>query len=441
MKRFFAALSTCILIYSLCSCSTGADSVAISTSEELHSPSSSTIPESSEVSSSRSIAPDYKNSPYFLPVGSMEFTVIDNTAVPEFEGKEFQLGGGHDFTSLEDKFLAQKEKTIKRNQIISDLVVSPDGKSSAYYLATYEIDATTGETHKSIDDSITPCIVDNLQLIVEFDGQTKELYYQSNCEMTSYIANELVWLDNENISCAFGDFGDVYFDIYNVKSGKKVRIETPEIIENFNYNENCYSSYLGVYNSSKNIVVFVYGIQVKSAENEWNSHYYFLFYNLDKNQWLENYLYFTETEYTRFCINWSEQTDNLLLFLQKEEIEGYTFYIWEYNPVTNQKNEIGALKCKGEPMEVIDIRDDLVIWGQAKPMGATAKVFLYDYKDDQWICYMYGIYEGIVQKNKDLLSMYVELMDDSRYLGYDIFVYDIKSKIKYYVSASRRVDK
>ena len=146
MKKFMAALSTCILIYSLCACSTGAGSISTPTSEESPSPSSTALPESSEGPSSRGIAPDYKNSPYFLPVGSMEFTVIDNTAVPEFEGKEFALGVGHDFTSLEDKVLAQKEKMIKKNQVISGLIVSPDGKSNAYYLITYKIDKTTGET-------------------------------------------------------------------------------------------------------------------------------------------------------------------------------------------------------------------------------------------------------------------------------------------------------
>ena len=441
MKKFMAALSTCILIYSLCACSTGAGSISTPTSEESPSPSSTALPESSEGPSSRGIAPDYKNSPYFLPVGSMEFTVIDNTAVPEFEGKEFALGVGHDFTSLEDKVLAQKEKMIKKNQVISGLIVSPDGKSNAYYLITYKIDKTTGETLEIIDDSITPCIADNLQLIVEFDGQTKELYHRINCDVTSYITNELVWLDNEKVSCTFGNFGDMYFDIYNVKSNEKVSINTPETIEKFYNNENYYSNYMGVFNSAKNMVVFIYEVQVKGTENEWNRHNYFLFYDLNKKQWLENYIFFTEFAYWDFRVTWSEQTNNLLLFLQKEKIDGNTFYIWEYNPITNQKVEIKALKCNGESMAVVDIRDDLIIWGQAKPMGAPAKVFLYDYIDDQWLCYMYGLYEGIVQKNKNMLSMYVEIMEDSEYLGYDIFAYDINSKTKYYVSASRRVEK
>ena len=50
MKRLVKTLLSTILAFSLCACSTGAGSIATPTSEESPSPSSTAIPESSEVS-------------------------------------------------------------------------------------------------------------------------------------------------------------------------------------------------------------------------------------------------------------------------------------------------------------------------------------------------------------------------------------------------------
>ncbi len=427
MKRLVCLLLACMMKFSLCACSTGTGGIASQTSEESPSQSSTAISEISEVSSDGGIAADYKNSPNFLPIGNMEFTVIDNTAVPEFEGVGVEVDIGY-FTSLEGALTGEKMSKLKKEQEIQGLQISPDGKNCAYFLITYIPDEITGEV-TYFDNYSAPFMVASVQFIVECDGKTKEFWRADNYLMEGVFYYSLMWLDNEYIS-----WSTEGIHIYNVNSGDSFKMTIPDFMKNRKEYDGI-SSYGGIregYESKNGIAPFL-GRLSEDNETESYYHYYLCFYNLKEKQWLENYIHFTELEYTRFCINWSEQTDNLLIFLQEEKIDGYTFYLWEYNPITNQKVEIKALKCKSEPMEVVDIRDDLIIWDQAKPMGAPAKVFLYDYKKDQWFCYVNGLYHSVFHKNKNLLRIDEEVIDDRpQYIGNDIFVYDLKNKVKYY---------
>ena len=431
MKKFFAALSTCILIYSLCACSTGAGSIATPTSKESPSPSSTAIPESSEVSSTKGTAPDYKNSPNFLPVGSMEFTVIDNTAVPEFEGKAVEVNEDY-FTSLEAKLTKEKMSKLKKEQEIQGLKISPDGKNYAYFLITYIPDEITGEV-TYFDNYSAPFMVKSVQLIVECDGKTKEFWRADNYLMEYPLYYALMWLDNEYIS-----WSTEGIHIYNVNSGDSFKITLPEFMKD-RIELNGVSPYGGIQGSyeyeSKNGIVPFLGKLYEDNEAESYSHYYLCFYNLKEKQWLENYIHFTEFEYSEFFhITWSEQTDDLLLLLENNNNKGYTFYVWKYNPFTNQRVEVKALKSSSDQMWIAAFSDDMIIWGSYT--RRPDRTFLYDYVNDQWICYVNGY--GDYHKNNDSLYIVEEVIDDRpQYIGDDILVYDLKNKIKYYYLTPR----
>ena len=435
MKKFFAALSTCILIYSLCACSTGAGSIATPTSEESTSPSSSTIPESSEVSSTKGTAPDYKNSPNFLPVGSMEFTVIDNTAAPEFEGKSVEVNEDY-FTSLEAALTKEKMSKLNKEQEIQGLKISPDGNKYAYFLITYIPDEKTGEV-TYFDEYSEPCVVKSVQLIVECDGKTKEYWQANNYLMKSIYRNYLQWLGDEYISLDnLGITTKNTYEIINVTNGERFEIVKPDLLEDIDKLEKTKLRWgIEIIDEPKNNIVPMVCNAYRIQDEGGYFVYYICFYNLKEKRWMENYIHFTEFEYSEFRISWSEQTDDLLLLLQEEAI-GYTYHIWSYNPITNQRVELQAFQSIGGPMMVVEIRDELLIW---RLMRRPEKIFIYDYINDQWICYINGLYEGVFHKNKDLLYIEEEISNsNSKYIGNDIYVYDLKNKIKYYNLTPRK---
>ncbi len=419
-----------LIAISLCACSAGLSEGMPSQNGGTLSPSSSSIPESSEVSSSEGIAPDYKNSPYFLPVGSMEFTVIDNTAVPKFEGKEVEVEMDY-FTSLEAELTGEKMSKMKGEQEIQGLQISPDGKNYAYFLITYIPDEITGEV-TYFNEYSEPFMVNNVQLIIEYGGETKEYWRADNYLMESMYYNDLKWLGNEYISLDnLGITNKNTYDIINVTSGERFEIVEPDLLGNIDRLENIKLRWgIEIIDAPKHNIVPMVCKAYRRQGEEGYSVYCVCFYNLNEKRWLENHIHFTEFEYAEFHITWSEQTDDLLLFLQEEAI-GYTYHIWSYNPITDQRVELKAFQCIGGPMMVVELRDDLVIW---RSMRKPEKIFLYDYKNDQWICYINGLYEeGIFHKNKNLLYIEEEIIDDRpKYIGNDIFVYDLKNKVKYY---------
>ena len=428
MKKYFILI---LIAFSLCACSTGAGGTVSPTSKEPLSPSSTAIPESSEVSSSRGIAPDYKNSPNFLPVGSMEFTVIDNTAVPEFEGKSVEVNEDY-FTSLEDKLTKEKMSKLKNEQEIQGLEISPDGKNLAYFLITYIPDEKTGEV-TFIDEYSEPFVVKSVQLIVEYNGKTKEFWRVDNYLMAHPLYSGLTWFENEYIGWSTETIA-----IYNVSTGDSFKITKPEFMKD-RIELDGVSPYGGIQGSyeyeSKNGIVPFLGKLYEDTEAESYSHYYLCFYNLKEKQWLENYIHFTEFEYSEFFhITWSKQTDDLLLLLEDNNNKGYTFYMWKYNPFTNQRVEVKALKSSSDQMRIAAFSGDMIIWGSYT--RRPDRTFLYDYINDQWICYVNGY--GDYHKNNDSLYIVEEVIDDSpQYIGDDIYVYDLKNKIKYYYLTSR----